>query len=87
MALDFIGDLHGNFNNFKRLLLKIGYKFDEERFLFIPPKSRKIVVLGDFINVGTQNKEILLCLKNMHQQNNAIIISGNHGYYLGKVDV
>ncbi|NSW46385.1 MAG: protein phosphatase, partial [Bacteroidales bacterium] len=41
------------------LLERLGYIFDESLKTYTHPEHRKIVVLGDFINVGMQNKEIL----------------------------
>jgi len=81
-SLDFIGDIHGHYTKFTQLLEKLGYRFNSQTKLFFHPEDRKIVVLGDFINVGMQNEEVLSCLQKMHQSGNAYIISGNHEYFL-----
>lgn len=80
--LDFIGDIHGHYTKLTRLLEKLGYWFNPETKLYFHPQNRKIVVLGDFINVGMQNEEVLSFLLRMHQTGNAYIISGNHEYFL-----
>jgi len=80
--LDFIGDIHGHFVKFKMLLERLGYNYDESLKTYTHPQQRKIVVLGDFINVGMQNKEILYTLYQMHTKQQALIIAGNHEYFL-----
>lgn len=81
-SLDFIGDIHGHYSKFFQLLEKLGYHFNSQSLTFTHPDDRKLVVLGDFLNVGMQNLEVLSCIFNMHQQNKAYVISGNHEYFL-----
>ncbi len=80
--LDFIGDIHGHYQKFESLLEKLGYTYSDTLKSYKHPDDRKIVVLGDFINVGMQNKQVLQCLYQMHQQGQAYIIAGNHEYFL-----
>jgi hypothetical protein len=80
--LDFIGDIHGHYQKFVSLLAKLGYLYSDTLNTYVHPEGRKIVVLGDFINVGMQNKEVLQCLYQMHRQGQAHIIAGNHEYFL-----
>ena len=81
-SFDFIGDIHGHYSKFIQLLNKLGYSYNSELNTYSHPDKRKIVVLGDFVNVGMQNNEVLACLQNMHQKGDAYIISGNHEYFL-----
>lgn len=82
MVYDFIGDIHGNFNKLEILFKQLGYQYIEKDNYFVPPKNVKPVVLGDFINVGTQNLKVLDCLYKMHKRGFCYIVSGNHEYFL-----
>lgn len=81
-SLDFIGDIHGHYSKFIQLLDKLGYCYDSISNTYVHPLDRKIVILGDFINVGMNNSEVLSCLYNMNKKGSAYIISGNHEYFL-----
>lgn len=81
-SLDFIGDIHGHYSKFIQLLNKLGYSYNSQLNTYSHPENRKLVVLGDFVNVGMQNNEVLACLQNMHNKGDAYIISGNHEYFL-----
>ncbi len=53
MSTYVIGDVHGCFNELRRLLEKINFKKDEDKIIFI----------GDLVNRGTQSLEVLdFCL-------------------------
>lgn len=81
-SLDFIGDIHGHYSKFIQLIEKLGYCYDSTSNMYLHPQGRKLVVLGDFINVGMNNSDVLSCLYNMSKKGNAYIISGNHEYFL-----
>ena len=79
-AIDFIGDIHGNASKLILLLNKLGYFKDNEGWKH--PEDRHLLVLGDFINVGPQSKEVLSILRELWSKSRAHILIGNHEYYL-----
>jgi hypothetical protein len=78
--LDFIGDIHGNFSKFVKLLETLGYQSNSSGWSH--PEERQIVVLGDFINVGGDSKKVLQLLFQLYNSGLATVILGNHEYYL-----
>ncbi|MCX7954761.1 MAG: metallophosphoesterase [Bacteroidales bacterium] len=82
MIYDFVGDIHGNFNKLEILFKQLGYVYNEKENYFIPPTNIKPVIVGDFINIGTQNIKVLDCLYKMYKKNLCYVISGNHEYFL-----
>jgi len=74
--IDFIGDVHAN----EQLLIKLLKKLDYEKKngVYKHPDNRLVCFLGDFINVGKENKAVISLIRKMYDNNNAIIINGNH---------
>lgn len=60
-----IGDTHGRFSEFKQLLLKLNFNYDED----------EIILLGDLVDYGPEPFEIIFELLKMK---NFICIKGNH---------
>jgi hypothetical protein len=79
-AIDFVGDIHGNAYKLKKLLARLGYQKNETGWFH--PESRKLIILGDFINVGFESKEVLSILKELWNDKVALILVGNHEYFL-----
>ncbi len=82
LAIDFIGDIHGNYTKLISLLQCLGYCWDESKNCYFHPEGRKILILGDFINVGLNNLKVLELLYSMHKQQQEFIIAGNHEYFI-----
>jgi hypothetical protein len=80
--IDFIGDIHANYNKLKNLLELLGYVYNENLNIYTHPENRKLCILGDFINVGLQNEQVLDIIYNMHIKNQIYVIAGNHEYFL-----
>jgi len=81
---DIIGDIHGHADKLTALLTKLGYN-DSQGFWSHP--TRKVISLGDLVDRGPKQREVVDILKSMHQQGNALVIMGNHefnavSYYL-----
>tara|TARA_B100000029_G_C17607584_1_gene967974 strand:+ start:7993 stop:8784 length:792 start_codon:yes stop_codon:yes gene_type:complete len=73
MSTYVIGDVHGCFNELRRLLEKINFKKDEDKIIFI----------GDLVNRGTQSLEVLdFCLQN---RSSVTTVLGNHDLFLLKL--
>jgi len=71
-----IGDIHGCFDEFQELLLKLGSKI--ENGILIPPENRKFISIGDLIDKGPETKKVVdFVLRNIQH---FIIIRGNHEY-------
>lgn len=63
-----ISDIHGCFHTFKELLNKIGLN-----------KSDELYLLGDYINRGSNSKEVIDFVIDLQNQNYAIkTLKGNH---------
>ncbi len=76
--IDFIGDIHGYADKLEELLLKLGYKKDNE--VYSHPDNRKVLFVGDYIDRGPKIRETLKIIKSMVKGGNAIALMGNHEY-------
>lgn len=74
--LDFIGDIHGHYEELVELLHKLGYEGDD----FHHKEGRKVVFLGDYIDRGAHNLDTLDLVKRMVDNGNGYAIMGNHEY-------
>jgi hypothetical protein len=74
---DFIGDIHGHASELKKLLLKMGYKKINKTYRH---ESRKVVFLGDYIDRGKEEEEVISTVRNMVDSGDAMAIMGNHEY-------
>ena len=78
--LDFVGDIHANSKKLIALIEKLGYCKTLDSWKH--PENRQLVILGDFINAGLDNKQTLSILHSLWKNNTALIIIGNHEYFL-----
>jgi len=79
LKVDVIGDSHGLLTELILLLNKIGWNYSEKNMVFShEDKERKLFFLGDIVDRGTQSIDLLKAVKNTVQNNNAILILGNH---------
>ncbi len=76
-GFDIIGDIHGHADALLRLLKKCGYT--NKNGIYSHP-NRKVVFLGDFIDKGSQQTQVINIVKNMVDNNNALAIMGNHEF-------
>ena len=74
---DIIGDIHGHATKLKALLTKLGYT--EHNKLWSHP-TRKLISLGDLIDRGPEQVEVVDILKTMQEAGEAIVIMGNHEF-------
>ena len=57
-SLDFIGDVHGHCDELRALLQKLGYEESMGAFRY-PGGERSVVFLGDYIDRGSQSREVI----------------------------
>jgi hypothetical protein len=74
---DFIGDIHGHADELKKLLQKLGYELKNEVY---EHPERKVIFVGDYIDRGSQIREVLQLVRGMVEAGNAIALMGNHEY-------
>jgi hypothetical protein len=76
-AYDIIGDIHGHADALRRLLIKLDYRDVDGVFRH---ETRKIIFVGDFVDRGPDQKEVLRIAKNMCDADAACAILGNHEF-------
>ncbi|OEY65093.1 metallophosphoesterase [Marinobacter sp. X15-166B] len=74
---DLIGDIHGYATELKALLTKMDYR--EIDGVWQHPE-RRVIFVGDFIDRGPQQIEIVLIAKTMVERGHALAVMGNHEY-------
>ena len=74
---DIIGDIHGHAAELKELLLNLGYKRSGYGFRH---NERKIVFVGDFIDRGPANAEVIQIARAIVEDGNGYAVMGNHEY-------
>lgn len=78
-GIDFIGDVHGCFEELITLLQKLGYKEDDEG-LFTHPEGRKFMSVGDVMSRGPHSLESMLFFMKHVRQELAYMTDSNHGW-------
>jgi predicted MPP superfamily phosphohydrolase len=78
MCYDIIGDIHGHADELKILLQKLGYQRTSEGTF--TQFGRQVIYVGDFIDRGNQNIEVLSIVKPMVEQGHALAVMGNHEF-------
>lgn len=73
---DIIGDIHGHYDKLEALLLKLDYTPKGQGWL--PPDGRKALFLGDLIDRGPGQLQILETVREMVDSGSALCIMGNH---------
>ncbi|MGJ8670591.1 MAG: metallophosphoesterase [Oceanococcus sp.] len=74
---DIIGDIHGFAQPLRALLAKLGYQ--ESDGVYRHP-SRQVIFLGDFIDRGKQNREVVSIARRMAESGSALAVMGNHEF-------
>lgn len=75
-SYDIIGDIHGQVEKLEGLLVKLGYF--QHHNSYRAPAERKAVFLGDLIDRGAGQLEVLRIVRGMVENGDALCIAGNH---------
>ena len=74
---DLIGDIHGHASELKALLAKMDCQVTDG--IWQHPE-RKVIFLGDFVDRGPEQIEIVHVARTMVESGNALAVMGNHEY-------
>jgi hypothetical protein len=74
---DLVGDIHGHADALHRLLRKLDYT--EVEGIFRHPE-RLIIFIGDFVDRGPQQREVLRIARSMCEAGSASAVMGNHEF-------
>src|SRR5690242_9069985 len=74
---DVIGDIHGHADALRRLLIKLDYR---EIAGVFQHDTRKVIFIGDFVDRGPDQREVLRIARNMYEADTASAILGNHEF-------
>jgi hypothetical protein len=77
MEYDIIGDVHGQARKLKALLRALGYT---EGTTWMPPAGRQAIFLGDLIDRGPEQIEVVRIVRGMIDAGFARSIMGNHEF-------
>lgn len=77
MNYDLIGDIHGHAEPLMMLLQRLGYEHDGVSFYH---PNRQVIFLGDFIDGGPAQLEVLKIARAMVDSGRALAIMGNHEF-------
>lgn len=75
---DLIGDIHGCYDELCELLEKLDYQVDRVRCEAKSLHGRKVVFLGDLVDRGPKNPEVLRLVMSMVKRKEAYCTLGNH---------
>ena len=78
MSYDVIGDIHGQAEKLFALLRKLGYT--EHGSAWQPPQGRQAIFLGDLIDSGPGQVQVVQTVRAMIDPGNARSVMGNHEY-------
>jgi protein phosphatase len=81
---DIIGDVHGCYDELTSLLAKLGYVVDEERRSITHASGRRAVFVGDLVDRGPRNPEVLKLVMNAVTDGTAFCVAGNHDVKLSR---
>ena len=77
MSYDIIGDIHGQSQSLKSILARLGYK--NHSGIYRHP-SRKVIFLGDYIDRGNYQREVIDIVRSMIDAGSALAVMGNHEF-------
>ena len=78
-SIDFIGDIHGHYEELLMLLKKLGYEKSMGAYRY-PGGERTVVFLGDYIDRGSQSHEVIDLVRKMRDAGSAVALMGNHEF-------
>lgn len=84
---DLIGDIHGCFDELVLLLDKLGYKVEKlesGHYDVVAPANRQAFFVGDLVDRGPKNIEVLRLVMDMINNHTALCVPGNHDVKLQK---
>jgi protein phosphatase len=86
MKIDVIGDIHGCFEEFRKLTEKLGY--DWRSGLPRHPEGRKLAFVGDLTDRGPHSLKTISVVASLQKEKEAYYVPGNHcnklyRYFLG----
>ncbi|WP_048600257.1 metallophosphoesterase [Rubeoparvulum massiliense] len=73
---DFIGDVHGCYDEALQLLEQLGYK--KQAGTYVHPSRRRVVFLGDITDRGPKSLPMIALVYSMWKHGSALYIHGNH---------
>lgn len=76
MNYDIIGDVHGQIDKLEALLNKMGYRLKDGAYR--SPEGRMAIFLGDLIDRGPGQVEVINIVRNMIEAGSGRSIMGNH---------
>ena len=74
---DLIGDIHGHAKPLVALLKKLGYEHNGSHWYH---PDRQVIFLGDFIDRGPDQLEVITIAKSMVEKDAALAVMGNHEF-------
>jgi hypothetical protein len=74
---DIIGDIHGCSNTLQALLAKLGYQLTNGAYRHA---DRRVVFLGDFIDRGPGQREVIEIARAMVDSGSALAVMANHEF-------
>src|SRR5690606_30581259 len=74
---DLIGDIHGHATELKKLLTKMDYRPLDGVWQH---PQRKVIFLGDFVDRGPEQVEVVSIARAMVEQGHALAVMGNHEF-------
>lgn len=77
-SYDVIGDIHGHAAKLEALLRQLGYV--QKADFWVPPQDRKAVFVGDLIDRGPEQMEVVRIVRSMMDAGHAHAIMGNHEF-------
>ncbi|XBQ15415.1 MAG: metallophosphoesterase [Oceanicaulis sp.] len=75
-GIDLIGDVHGHLDPLQTLLTRLGY--EPLSGIYRHPQGRKVLFLGDLIDRGPANVEVVALVRRMVEHGEAVCLAGNH---------
>jgi len=76
-SYDLVGDIHGQALELEKLLEKLSYTKTDGVWKHT---ERKMIFLGDFVDRGKYQKEVINIVRPMIEQGHALSVMGNHEY-------
>lgn len=78
MGFDLIGDIHGEAPSLRALLEKLGYS--ETSLGYQHPDNRKVIFVGDLVDRGLWQRDVIHIVRSMVESGNAQCVMGNHEF-------
>lgn len=77
LGFDLIGDIHGHADELSQLLELMDYRKEEGVYRHA---DRKVLFLGDFIDRGPKQRDVIDIVRPMIEQGHALSVMGNHEF-------